>query len=53
MKRIVFCLSLMCFLGSCVAGEFTPERNRLHNMGKSEICAKNPSRCIEGTSIDW
>lgn len=43
----------MLFVTACVAGDFKPERNRLHDMGKTGICEKNPSRCIDGTNIDW
>lgn len=53
MKKSFLFLSLVFFITACVAGEFEPERNRLHDMGKTGICEKNPDRCIEGTNIDW
>jgi len=53
MKHFLLYISLILFTAACVAGDFKPERNRLHNMGKTGICEKNPDRCIDGTNIDW
>lgn len=55
MKRLIICCIALFLLASCEAGKFTPERYHRHNMGKENICEKNPQRCIEvdGTSIDW
>lgn len=51
MKKYI--LLLLLLLSACEAGKFTPQRNRLHNMGREGICEQNPSRCIEGTNIPW
>ena len=39
------------FLFGCTAGNFAPERERLHDVNSDkEICAKTPERCINGVS---
>ena len=53
MKLISLLLISICLLNACTAGKFTPQRNRLHNMGRENICAQNKQRCIEGTNIAW
>ena len=53
MKKIIICCCLLFLLNACTAGQFTPERNRLHNMGRENVCEKNPQRCIEDTGIEW
>lgn len=53
MKKIIICFCLIAFLAACEAGKFTPERNRLHNLGRENVCEKNPQRCIDGTNIEW
>jgi len=53
MKKIIFMLFLFVFIVACEAGKFTPQRNRLHNMGREDTCSRNPSLCIEGTNIPW
>lgn len=53
MKNIIIALFFITLLTACEAGKFTPQRNRLHTMGREGICEKNPSRCIDGTNIDW
>ena len=53
MKKLITSIFLGSFLAACVAGKFTPERNRLHEMGRVGVCETNPSRCVEGTDIDW
>ena len=53
MKKILIALSTILLLSACVAGDFEEKRERLHNMGKEDICQQNPQRCIKGTNIDW
>ena len=53
MKKILICFCLFTFLTACEAGKLTPDRERLHTMGQTEICEKNPDRCIDGTNIPW
>lgn len=50
MKKLclVFCLLL---LAGCEVGKFTPEREKLHNMGKENICEKSPERCVN--DVPW
>ena len=50
-KKILmpFCWWALC---GCVAGDFAPTRNRLHEMNSDkEICEKQPERCISGVSV--
>lgn len=53
MKKIIFILCGIFLLSACTVGEFKEDRIRLHDMGKKDICQKNPQRCIEGTQIEW
>ena len=53
MKKITICLGIFLFLTACTAGELTPQRRRLHNMGQEGICVENPDRCVSGTNIPW
>lgn len=53
MKKIALFLLLLLMTGCVVAGEFPPERNRLHNMNRTEACALDETRCIKGTDIPW
>lgn len=53
MKRIFITLLIILSISACEAGKVTPQRERLHNMGKENICRENPQRCIKGTNIDW
>ncbi len=51
MKKVLmfFCLISLC---SCVAGDLTPDRKRLHEMNSDkEICEKYPERCISGIAV--
>ena len=51
MKKIVMTICLLALCG-CVAGDFAPNRNRLHEMNSDkEICEKQPERCISGVSV--
>ncbi len=51
MKKIVLMITLLALCG-CVAGEFTPQRNRLHDMNSDrEICANHPERCVDGVAV--
>jgi len=52
MKKIFVVLCLV-LLASCEAGKFPSQRERLHNMGRENICQTNPGRCIDGTDIAW
>lgn len=51
--RVITAAFLLFLLAACQAGNFTPQRNRLHNMGRENICETNPQRCIEGTNVEW
>jgi len=53
MKNIVIIFLFLIVLSACEAGKFTPQRNRLHTIGRENICQQNPYRCIDGTNIDW
>ena len=53
MKQILMTILTILLVSSCVAGNFEEKRDRLHNMGKENICQQNPQRCINGTNIDW
>ena len=53
MKKIIFALFFLFFASGCVAGDCTPERNRLHNVGREGACQRNPALCIRGTDIAW
>ena len=45
-------LAMLSILSSCVAGEFTPDRNRLHDMNSDkDICSREPERCISGVAV--
>ncbi len=51
MKKIMT-LVILLVLSGCVAGEFTPERNRLHDMNSDrDICSREPERCISGVAV--
>lgn len=51
MKKMMMILAL-CLLSSCVAGEFTEDRNRMHEINRDrDVCEKHPERCING--ISW
>jgi len=51
MKKIVMTICLLALCG-CVAGDFAPKRNRVHEMNSDkEICEKQPERCISGVSV--
>lgn len=49
--RKVFVLFFILLLAACTVGEFSEKRNRLHNMNRTNICEKDPSRCVNG--IPW
>ena len=49
--RIFLMLGLLVLLCGCVkAGEFTPETNKLYELGKPN-CEKVPERCHKG--VPW
>ncbi len=50
MKKI-FILFFILLLTACKVGEFSEKRNRLHDMNRTNICEKDPSRCING--VPW
>ena len=50
MTKKFFVVALLLLLTACEAGKFTPERNRLHEMGREGICEQNPKRCIDGVA---
>ena len=51
MKKFVI-LTILLALCGCVAGEFTPNRNRLHEMNSDkDICSREPERCISGVAV--
>lgn len=50
-KILLICLLL---LSGCVeAGEFTPERHRLHDLNRTETCSQDARKCIPDTDIPW
>lgn len=53
MKNLILGLMMMALSGCVVAGEFSPERNHLHNMNRTEACALDETRCVQGTDIPW
>ncbi len=51
MKKIIMAVCLLALSG-CVAGEFSSDRNRLHDMNSDkEICDNQPERCLSGVSV--
>ncbi len=51
MKKFIL-LFLLFLIGCVVAGDFSEDRNRLHELGRDEAyCQKNPDRCVNG--IPW
>ncbi len=51
MKKVLVLLCLFALSG-CVAGEFAPNRNRLHEMNSDrDICAREPERCVSGVAV--
>lgn len=50
MKRLVILMLVVILSGCFKAGEFTPERHALYEMGQPD-CDKTPEKCIDG--VPW
>lgn len=53
MKKAVIICGILLLMGCVKAGEFTPERHRLHDLNRTETCAQDSRKCIPDTNIPW
>jgi len=51
MKKMTLLILLFALWG-CIAGDFSEDRRRMHEVNTSaDICEQNPDRCISG--VTW
>lgn len=51
MKIIMMLLAILTIAACEIkVGEFTPERHRLHDLGRPD-CEKTPEKCVDG--VPW
>lgn len=53
MKKTIIICGILLLMGCVKAGEFTPERHRLHDLNRTETCTQDSRKCIPDTNIPW